>query len=72
MVPGSASESKRRPLRIFSGDHPDGAGVVIDIAAVARFRVWGCVEVEMKDVRVRISADAPSGVIAATLKALRS
>jgi transposase len=32
----------------------------------------GVVELEMKDVRVRISADAPSGVIAATLKALRS
>jgi transposase len=29
------------------------------------------VEVELKDVRVRISADAPSVVIAATLKALR-
>jgi transposase len=32
----------------------------------------GVVEVDMKDVRVRISAAAPSGVIAATLKALRS
>jgi transposase len=32
----------------------------------------GVVEVELKDVRVRISADAPSVVIAATLKALRS
>ena len=31
----------------------------------------GVVEVELKDVRVRISADAPSVVIAATLKALR-
>jgi transposase len=31
----------------------------------------GVVEVDMKDVRVRISADAPSAVIAATLKALR-
>ena len=32
----------------------------------------GVVEVELKDVRVRISADAPSVVIAATLKVLRS
>ena len=32
----------------------------------------GVIEVELKDVRVRISADAPSIVIAATLKALRS
>jgi len=32
----------------------------------------GVIEVDMKDVRVRISADAPSVVIAATLKALRS
>jgi transposase len=31
----------------------------------------GVIEVELKDVRVRISADAPSAVIAATLKALR-
>lgn len=31
----------------------------------------GVVEVEFKDVRVTIGADAPSGVIAATLKALR-
>ena len=31
----------------------------------------GVVEVDLKDVRVRISADAPSAVIAATLKALR-
>ena len=31
----------------------------------------GVIEVDMKDVRVRISANAPSGVIAATLKALR-
>ena len=31
----------------------------------------GVIEVELKDVRVRISADAPSVVIAATLKALR-
>ena len=30
------------------------------------------VEVDMKDIRVRIGADAPSAVIAATLKALRS
>jgi transposase len=30
------------------------------------------VEVELKDVRVKIGARAPSGVIAATLKALRS
>ena len=32
----------------------------------------GVIEVEMKGVRVRIGADAPSAVIAATLKALRS
>jgi transposase len=32
----------------------------------------GVVEVELKDVRVKISATAPSSVIAATLKALRS
>jgi transposase len=32
----------------------------------------GVIEVELKGVRVRISADAPSAVIAATLKALRS
>ena len=31
----------------------------------------GVVEVDLKDVRVRISADAPSAVISATLKALR-
>ena len=31
----------------------------------------GVIEVNMKDVRVRIRANAPSGVIAATLKALR-
>ncbi len=31
----------------------------------------GVVEVELKDVRVRIGADAPAAVIAATLKALR-
>jgi transposase len=31
----------------------------------------GVVEVDLKDLRVRISADAPSAVIAATLKALR-
>jgi transposase len=30
------------------------------------------VEVELKDVRVKIGAGAPSSVIAATLKALRS
>jgi hypothetical protein len=30
------------------------------------------VEMELKDIRVRISADAPSVVIAETLKALRS
>ena len=32
----------------------------------------GVIEVELKGARVRISADAPSAVIAATLKALRS
>ena len=32
----------------------------------------GVIEVELKGVRVRIGADAPSAVIAATLKALRS
>ena len=32
----------------------------------------GVIEVEFKGVRVRIGADAPSAVIAATLKALRS
>jgi transposase len=32
----------------------------------------GVVEVELNDVRVKISATAPSSVIAATLKALRS
>jgi transposase len=32
----------------------------------------GVVEVELKDVRVKISATAPSSVIVATLKALRS
>ena len=32
----------------------------------------GVIEVDLKGVRVRISADAPSVVIAATLKALRS
>jgi transposase len=32
----------------------------------------GVIEVDMKGVRVRITADAPSAVIAATLKALRS
>jgi transposase len=31
----------------------------------------GVIEVDIKDVRVRISANAPSAVIAATLKALR-
>jgi hypothetical protein len=31
----------------------------------------GVIEVELKDVRVRIAADAPAAVIAATLKALR-
>jgi hypothetical protein len=30
----------------------------------------GVIEVDMKDVRVRISANAPSGVIAATLTRL--
>ena len=32
----------------------------------------GVIEVDLKGVRVRIGADAPSAVIAATLKALRS
>ncbi len=32
----------------------------------------GVIEVELKDVRVRIAADAPAAVIAATLKALRA
>lgn len=32
----------------------------------------GVVDVELKDVRVKISAGTPSGVIAATSKALRS
>jgi len=49
--------------------------VIIETAPPTLPRSQGCgsgvVEVELKGVRVRISADAPSVVIAATLKALR-
>ncbi len=38
----------------------------------ARASEFGVIIVEVKDARVRIGADAPSAVIAATLKVLRS
>ena len=58
-------------LRIFAGGHRGRAGAD-DVAGpgCARRRV-DVIEVELKDVRVRIGAGASSSVIAATLKALR-
>jgi len=71
MAPRDAADAERGRQRIFAGDHRNAAATVGDVAASngSDLRV---IEVELKGVRVRIGADAPSAVIAATLKALRS
>ena len=72
MAPRGAADAERGRQRIFAGDHRDAAATVADIAASRTAPTSGVIEVELKGVRVRIGADAPSAVIAATLKALRS
>ncbi len=70
---------RRAARRDQSGDACGFSPVIIETApsalpalAPAQGSVSCVIEVDLKDVRVRIGADAPSGVIAATLKALRS
>ncbi|WP_091686917.1 IS66-like element accessory protein TnpA [Methylocapsa palsarum] len=70
----------RRAARRDRSAHACGfAPVIIETAPAAPSTLRpanvsdaGVIEVDIKDVRVRIRADAPSGVITATLKALRS
>jgi hypothetical protein len=71
MAASGAADDERGRLRFFAGDHRDAAAGVANIDAGAIGSDPGVIEVNMKGARVRICANAPSGVIAATLKALR-
>ena len=70
MAASGAADDERGRLRFFAGDHRDAAATVANIDA-GDGSDPGVIEVNMKGARVRICADAPSAVIAATLKALR-
>lgn|SRR5581483_11719286 len=50
----------------------EAASTTLPLPPVAQVGEHGVIVVEVKDARVRIGADAPSALIAATLKALRS
>ncbi len=65
----------RREARVAANE-PSFASVIVEqpvpMSAPASDLGPGAIVVEMKDARVRIGANAPSALIAATLKALRS
>jgi transposase len=67
---------RRAARRVGSSGACGFSPVVIETAAAQSSPLngfdAGVIEVDIKDARVRISADAPSATIAATLKALRS
>ena len=64
-------ESERGRKRLLAGDHRNAAATVADIAAVERLRPRRY-RSGVKGDRVRIGASAPTALVVATLKALRS
>ena len=61
----------RREARSAASE-PSFAPVIVEPPSPASGPELGAILVEMKDARIRIGSNAPSALIAATLKALRS